>query len=85
MIIGTVAINDSVERSSAEADSASMDLYLAASKTTIVASGKLQQTNASRANGLCTEPTVPALVSPCKGWSTAIPKTGVADVASRRA
>src|SRR5260370_40620146 len=32
-----------------------------------------------------TSPTVPALVSPSKGLSTAIPKTGVADVASTRA
>src|SRR5258707_3237771 len=32
-----------------------------------------------------TSPTVPVLVSPSKGWSTAIPKTGVADVASIRA
>jgi hypothetical protein len=54
MIIGTVTTNDNVERSSADADSASMALYLAASRTTIVARGKLQQTSASRANGLCT-------------------------------
>src|SRR5260370_34815149 len=32
-----------------------------------------------------TSPTVPALVSPSKGCSTAMPKTGVADVASIRA
>jgi hypothetical protein len=47
MIMGTVTTSESVERSSAEADSASMALYLAASRTTIVARGKLQQTSAS--------------------------------------
>jgi hypothetical protein len=54
MMIGTVTTSDSVERSSADADSASKALYLAASRTTIVARGKLQHTSASRANGLCT-------------------------------
>jgi hypothetical protein len=42
MIMGTVITSDKVEGSSAEADSASMVLYLAASRTTIVARGKLQ-------------------------------------------
>src|ERR1700676_922562 len=53
-MIGTVTTSDSVESSSADADSASMALYLAASRTVIVARGTLQQTSASRANGLCT-------------------------------
>jgi hypothetical protein len=37
MIIGTVTTDDTVERSSADADSASMVLYVAASRTTMVA------------------------------------------------
>jgi len=49
---GTVSTRDRVERSSADADSPSIALYFAASRTTIVASGKLQQTSASRADGL---------------------------------
>src|SRR4030081_2688384 len=53
-MIGTVNTSDSVERRSADADSVSIALYFAASRTTIVARGKLQQTSASRANGLCT-------------------------------
>ena len=53
-MIGTVNTSDSVERRSADAASDSIALYLAASSTTIVAKGKLQQTSASRANGLCT-------------------------------
>jgi hypothetical protein len=54
MMIGTVTTSDRVERRRADADSASIALYLAASRTTIVARGKLQHTSASRANGLCT-------------------------------
>jgi hypothetical protein len=40
MIIGTVTTNDTVERSSADADSASMVLYVAARRTTMVARRK---------------------------------------------
>jgi hypothetical protein len=54
MVIGTVTTSDRVDRSRAEADSASNALYLEANSTTAVASGKLQQTTASRANGPCT-------------------------------
>ncbi len=54
MMTGTVTTSDRVERSMAEADSPSIALYLAASRTTIVASGKLQHTSASRAKGLST-------------------------------
>lgn len=50
IIIGTVTTSESVERSIVEADSDSIALYLAASRTTIVATGKLQQTSASRAD-----------------------------------
>src|SRR5208337_2782196 len=43
-----------VESKSMDALSASEDLYRAEKRTTTVASGKLQQTNVSRANGLTT-------------------------------
>ena len=51
MVAGTVTKSETVERSRIEADSASIALYLAANKTTVVAMGKLQQTRASRAKG----------------------------------
>src|ERR1700745_3645522 len=44
----------SVETKSIDAASDWADLYRAANNTTTVASGKLQQINASRENGLCT-------------------------------
>ena len=54
MIMGTVTTSESADRSSAEADSASIALYSAASRTTVVARGKLQRTSASRATvSLC--------------------------------
>ena len=53
-IAGTVTANASVENKSIDALSASDDLYRAAKRTTTVASGKLQQTSVSRANGLTT-------------------------------
>jgi hypothetical protein len=51
IVTGTVTKSETVERSRIEADSASIALYLAANKTTVVAMGKLQQTSASRAKG----------------------------------
>jgi hypothetical protein len=53
-IVGTVTTKASVETRSIDAASDSTALYLAAKSTTTVASGKLQQTSASRANGLTT-------------------------------
>src|SRR5579872_1229499 len=53
-IVGTVITKASVETRSMEAASDSTALYLAAKSTTTVASGKLQHTSASRANGLTT-------------------------------
>src|ERR1700694_3739970 len=53
-MIGTINISDSVERRSTDAASVAIALYLAASRTTIVARGKLQHTSDSRANGLWT-------------------------------
>jgi len=51
-MVGTVITKASVERRSIEAASDSTALYRAAKSTTAVASGKLQHTSASRANGL---------------------------------
>src|SRR6266851_4665030 len=51
IVSGTVTKREIVERSRIDADSASIALYLAANKTTVVAMGKLQQTRASRAKG----------------------------------
>jgi hypothetical protein len=48
---GTVTMSNIVERRSADAESASIALSLEAKRTSGVASGKLQQTSASRANG----------------------------------
>src|SRR5713226_717339 len=48
-------------------------------------SRRIMAVGTTRFMAKATSPTVPALVSPSKGWSTAIPKTGVADVASIRA
>ena len=53
-IAGTVTAKASVENKSIDALSDCEDLYRAAKSTTTVASGKLQQTNASRAKGLTT-------------------------------
>src|SRR6202166_5291023 len=53
-IVGTVITKASVEMRSIEAASDSTALYRAAKSTTTVARGKLQHTNASRANGLTT-------------------------------
>src|SRR5258708_20144753 len=53
-MIGTVNTSDSVERRSADADSVSITLYLAASRTEGGGRGKGQHTRGSRANGLCT-------------------------------
>src|SRR5215831_6630117 len=53
-ITGTVTASASVEVRSIEAASDSTALYFAAKSTTTVANGKLQQTSASRANGLTT-------------------------------
>src|SRR5258707_13031682 len=53
-IVGTVIAKASVETRSIEAVSDSTALYRAAKSTTTVASGKLQHTSASRANGLLT-------------------------------
>jgi hypothetical protein len=51
IVSGTVTKREIVERSRIDAESASIALYLAANKTTVVAMGKLQQTRASRAKG----------------------------------
>ena len=51
IVSGTVTKREIVERSRIDADSASIAVYLAANKTTVVAMGKLQQTRASRAKG----------------------------------
>src|SRR5215472_11938185 len=53
-IAGTVTAKASVENKSIDALSDCEDLYRAAKSTTTVASGKLQQTNVSRAKGLTT-------------------------------
>src|SRR5258708_39908919 len=47
-------------------------------------SRRIMAVGTTRLMANATSPTVPALVSPGKGWSTAIPKTGGADVAGIR-
>src|SRR5882762_1691514 len=45
-------------------------------------SSRIMAVGTTRFMARATSPTVPALLSPSNGWSTATPKTGVADVAS---
>src|SRR6266481_5783435 len=48
-------------------------------------SSRIMAVGTTRFMARATSPTVPALVSPSRGWSTEIPKTGVADVVIIRA
>src|SRR6266404_3566544 len=45
-------------------------------------SSRIMAVGTTRFMARATSPTVPVLLSPSNGWSTATPKTGVADVAS---
>jgi hypothetical protein len=80
LIFCDVPASASVEVRSMEAASDSTALYFAAKSTTTVANGKLQQTSASRANGLTTcRTTCDALAQPMKANRAALDAAGVQD------